>query len=533
MARKSKPGGADMDDRDDSFDEDYFVINPSSRERSMSKRRKRDTPDSEDRSPPPQAQGPPPPPQPETMYPPQAVLGEAALRHYAAQLHARSASADARGSAMPSAASAARYGLQSRSPSQPAFPYNAALGYRPMMYPPSSSSSSASGSYDAMNAAHYMAAHQGMPPYAIRPEHMPHPHHHQQQPNWTEAMQQPARGSTSHSRQNGGTGDSSGTQHNTSSNTISLPPIRSLTEEIDNEARGRQRERMALPAMAAAPLMAAAGVAADPSAPSRNVSQTSSRASTVTGIPYSLGLSHGDVSLHDSSFPQSDSRRPHDTLSDSSSGSNSAGSPRSSFQSPYIAPTSSSSVVPSPGFGPLPDSAVAGPHSGLSNGPSFSERRGRSVTRKVDSDMGNRIEALRMHDDIIRSGSVSRSSSPRASSSRPRHVPHPGHPETASNDMALWRSSVSRSRTSSPHPAASDDEMNKLRMRVNELELINSLLVSRLTELEHPRRPSASGGATDRSSSVSRSSYSNLPSLPISREDSQGELRAAAAMDQS
>lgn len=428
------------------------------------------------------------------MYPPNAILGEQAYRQYAAAHYgSRSSSADTRGGVP-----GARFRLQGRSPSQPAFPYNAALGYRPM-YPP----------FEGYNQLQQqMAAHQGLPAYGIRRENVPH----QQQPNWTEAMQQPV-----------GRGVAGSSSNNSSGSNISLPPIRNLTEEIDSEARGRQRERMSLPAMSAGAAPLYAGAPAEQSI--RNVSQTSSRASTVTGIPYSLGLSSGEggPGLHDSSFPQSDSRRPHDTMSDSSSGSNSAGSPRSAFQSPYMAPTSASSLIASPGFGPLPDSAAAATGSSSTGFGSAAERRGRSVTRKIDNDIGTRVEALRMHDNY---GSMSRSSSPRAAS-RPPHV------SAGSQDgsEAYWRSSISRSRTSSPHIAA-DDEVNKLRMRVNELELINSLLVSRLTELEHPRRPSAAPSSSDRNSSVSRSFNSGLPPLPPPREDSQGELRATAAMDQ-
>lgn len=68
-------------------------------------------------------------------------------------------------------------------------------------------------------------------------------------------------------------------------------------------------------------------------------------------------------------------------------------------------------------------------------------------------------------------------------------------------------------------------------MRVNELELINSLLVSRLTELEATKRPAVAAEQQQqhqqRGSSVHRSYSGNISALAPPREDHQGELRAA------
>lgn len=441
-ARKSLPGGADMDDRDSSYDESSFMDRQHPQQRSMSKRRKRDTPDSE-----------PSPPPPESMFPPQAVLGEQALQQYAFHVSAatasRSSSADTRNAPLPS-----RYTMHGRSPSQPAFPYHPGLAYQQIQ-------------------SHYGAF--GMPMVNSNTFGRGHA-------SWSQAMEQPQS-----------SGGPSG-----SVSTVSLPPIRSLTEGIDSESRGRQRERMALPPMS--------GMSQSDHTATRDPSQASSRASTVTGASYHLG-SVADGSLGDHSFPQSDSRRPHDALSESSEGSNGPDSPRSSFQSPYTLP----SAVASPRLGPVPDSAAC---SQQLNGSFGMERRGRSVTRRVENEIGNRIEALRVHD-----GAASRSQSPRPSQRAVSRGASANAPlDATSVDSALWRSSRSRSRASPSPPEG--EEVNKLRMRVNELELINSLLVSRLSELEASRRPSMG----ERNSSSSRS-FSNLPPA---REDAQGELRAAA-----
>jgi hypothetical protein len=227
--------------------------------------------------------------------------------------------------------------------------------------------------------------------------------------------------------------------------TVTLPPIRSMsfvpdTSEYEDESRGRQRERVTLPPLrsysspedqAETPPSFTSSIYTlplnRPSPISPPPLQHHSSSSTSSGFPPTPAPDHH--------FPQSDSRRPHSALSDTSSGSKDETISRSVAQSPL----SAASNVRSPVLEPVFESS----HPYLEG-----IEEGRPVR---DGSVEDRIGSMRVDTDSA-------------------HQPSP--PPARSRHCQI------------PAALSEAQDVTSLRMRVAELELINSLLVSRVNELE-------------------------------------------------
>lgn len=355
-----------------------------------------------------------------------------------AQPGSRSTSLDARADHLQSLAN--RGTLAGRSPSQPAYPHS----------------------------------HQPLYPSGLQHSHSPYanyyPHPGSKDQKQTFPIDSAARYSPNQEQQNG-------------DRKLVLPSLSSLTQHLREDegpyqsdlARGRQRDRIVLP-----PIQAMPDHQQHPSFPPAQ--QQAQRPS-----PSHMFEQH-----------RSNDASPQIPDRPGSSSSISSGSNNATGQSPFSQHSVLPNIAHSPALLPVAEHPDAQP-------PVSSERRGRSVTRKPamgDAQMlDHSLEAVR-----IASRSNSRSNSP---SPAWHHDPAYGGPQNRQQNYPHFRSSSARGRpveqfsnvrgsaredsilgkhgrSSSERAAPNEDvdDVDKLRTRIAELELINSLLTSRVKQLE-------------------------------------------------